>query len=284
MTLKPPSFEEIIAHKKRRIAQSQVVTPLDSLRALARMQGRPQDVGSYIRDNRIALLARVMNPAARKLADPEAQENPYDPVMIARRLVRQGAQALMVSTDELYHGGSVSHLTLVANAVDVPVIRSDYILDEYQIVETRAAGADGLIIVPALLDADRLRSLISIAQRNLMTAIAKVHNEEELARVLPFEPGLIALDNRDQITGVLDFDTSSRLLEMVPGHISILVMGGLRSPHDVSRVMTGADGVLVNQDLLLAPDSAAAIRSLLGIKDRSGRRKPDLPPSSPPGL
>lgn len=262
--LSRPSFDEIIAHKRRRIAQTQVVTPLASLRALAKMQDRPQDVSSYIRERRSALLARVMNPAALKLGDLAAQEQPYDPVMLARRLVQQGAQALVVSTDELYHGGSVAHLTLVANAVRVPVIRSDYILEEYQVVETKAAGADGLFITANILAEDRLRSIISATQRNLLTVLAKVHSAAELEVVLPFEPRIIAIDNRDSLTGAVDHETTSRLLEMVPGHMTVIAMGGLHTTRQVAQVMAGVDGVLVNQELLLADQSAASIRGLLG--------------------
>ena len=88
-----------------------------------------------------------------------------------------------------------NHLTLVANAVQVPVIRTDYIFSEYQVVETRAAGADGLILTPGIMKPEIIRRLISATQRNLMTVIAKVHNERELHMVLPFEPRIIAIDN-----------------------------------------------------------------------------------------
>jgi indole-3-glycerol phosphate synthase len=266
MPTTPPSFEEIIAHKRKQLAQQQVITPLDGLRALAKMQDRPRDVCSVLRDDRITLLARVMNPAARKLGRKAAPTRPYDPVALARRLVRQGAQALVVSTDETYHGGSVEHLTLVANAVQVPVIRTDYIFSEYQVVETRAAGADGLILTPGIMKPEIIRRLISATQRNLMTVIAKVHNERELRTVLPFEPRIIAIDNRDSHTGIINHKTTYELLEHVPGHIAVITMGGLRSPRDISQVTSGLDGVLVNQDLLLNPETAAMIRAMLSIE------------------
>jgi indole-3-glycerol phosphate synthase len=267
MTIRPPSLEEIIAHKRKQVDQLKVVTPLNSLRALAKMQDRPRDVSSYLREHRVALLARVLNPAARKLADERAQKQPYDPVALARRLVRAGAQALVISTDELYHGGSVAHLTLASSAVDVPVIRADYILDEYQIVETRAAGADGLILTPGLLDDNQLFHLVSAIQRNLMTVVAKVHGEDELRRVLPYEPRVIALDNRHSVTGAVDLSLSSRLLPLIPRHMTVVTMGGILTPADLARVLPDMDGVLVNQELLMAPETAAAIRQLLGIAD-----------------
>ncbi len=261
----PASYEEIIAHKRKVLAQLQVVTPLASLRALASMQDRPQDVSSAIRETRVALLATVQNPAATQPGD---EAIPYDPVALARRLVRQGAQALAVATSKHFHGGSIEHLTHVANAVRVPVIRLDYVLDEYQVVETRAAGGDGLILIASLLsrlDEDLERSLISITQRNLLTVIAQVNSAEELQAVLPYEPRVIAINNCDPLTGAVDLTLTSRLLELVPGHISVISMGGIHAPEDVAAVMTGVDGVLVPQELLLRPDTAAAIRQLLGI-------------------
>lgn len=264
MSSSVPSFEEIIAHKKKAIAQMQVVTPLASLRALASMQDRPQDVSSTIRENRTALLVQVRNPFA-SLPTDGGTIPPYDPVALARRLVRQGAHALVVTTSKQFHGGGVEHLTLVTNAVKVPVIREDYILDEYQVVETKAAGGDGMMLFMAILDENQRRILISVTQRNLMTVIAQVHTVEELESILPYEPRVIAISNADPQTGEVDLTTTSRLLELVPGHITVVTMGGITTTQDVATVMTGVDGVLVPQELMLVPDSAATIRQMLNI-------------------
>ncbi len=279
MSTSVPSFEEIIAHKKKIIAQMQVVTPLASLRALASMQERPQDVSSTIRENRVALLVQVRNPFA-DLFNDGSEIPPYDPVALARRLVRQGAQVLVVTTSKQYHGGGVEHLTLVANAVKVPVIREDYILDEYQVVETKAAGGDGMMLFMTMLDENQRRSLISVTQRNLMTVIAQVHSAEELEAVLPFEPRVIAITNCDPRTGAVDLSTTSRLLEMVPGHITVITMDGITTTQDVATVMTGVDGVLVPQELMLVPDSAAAIRQMLNITLQSSSGDTDPPSGS----
>lgn len=261
MTAPLPPFDEVIAHKRRLVDQLQVMTPLASLRALASMQARPRDVRSALRDNRVALVARVMNPAA---ADERDQAHtPYDPVALARRLVAHGAQALVVLTDERYYHGGIEHLTLVASAVDVPVIRQDFVLDEYQVVETRAAGADGLLLVASMLDGDGLRRLISATQRNLMTEVVQVHNEDELRMALPFEPRVIAISNRNPQTGAVDLATTCRLMALIPRHITTVSMGGLGTLQDVGRVLVGVDGVLVDEALLRNPQAGAAVASLL---------------------
>ena len=271
-------FEEIIAYKIKQIAQQQVVTPLDSLRALAKMQDRPRDVSSHIRVNRVALLADLQNPTVQA-GDSDGDDPGYDPVALARRLIRQGAQGLVIATDKRYYGGGVVHLTLVSNAVDVPVVRRDYILDEYQVVETRAAGADGLLITAPVVNPNTLRRLVSATQRNLMTAVVEVHSADELEAVLPLEPRVIAINNRHPITREIDLSLTPRLVERVPGHITVVTMGGLQTPYDVARVASGVDGVLVPQDMLLDPERAAALRHILGISDDS-----IIPNTEPPPL
>ncbi|GAB4572764.1 MAG: indole-3-glycerol phosphate synthase TrpC [Anaerolineae bacterium] len=257
-------FDEIIAYKKKRVAQQQVITPLASLRALSKMQDRPRDVSTVLREEQVALFSHVINPNS-SLGQPLSGTAAYDPVALARRLVRQGAQALVVSTDSRYDGGSIEHLTLVSSAVDVPVVRHDYILDEYQIVETRAAGGDGLFLYPAMLSGEQLRRLISATQRNLMTVIACVHNREELLAVLPYEPRIVAINNHDPRTDQTDLTLTSQLVELIPGHMTVITMGGLESPWDVVQVATGVDGVLVKQAMLLIPSTARSLRQVLGL-------------------
>lgn len=261
-------FERLVAYKKRVVAQQQVVTPLDSLRALAKMQDRPRDVASVLRDGKGTLFSQVMNPNS-SLGQPVSGTAPYDPVALSRRLIRQGAQGLVVSTDTRLDGGGVEHLTMVANAVEVPVIRHDYIVDEYQVVETRAAGGDGLFLYPSMLSPDRLRALISATQRNLMTVVACVYSEGELRAVLPYEPRIVVFNNHDPRTNQVDLGLTGRLLEQVPGHITVLTMGGIESPWDVVQVAAGVDGVIVKQAHLLIPSTAKAIREILGIDPRS---------------
>lgn len=260
----PINFDAVLAYKKKVVAQRQVTTPLESLRALAKMQDRPRDVASVLRLHRAALFSHVMNPNS-SLGQPTSGTAPYDPVALARRLIRQGAQGLIVSTDMRFDGGGIEHLPLVSNAVDVPVVRHDYIIDEYQVVETRAAGGDGLILYPALLSSEQLRGLISATQRNLMTVIAVVHSAEELEAVLPHEPRVIAINNHDPRTDRVDLSLTGRLLERVPGHITVITMGGFESPWDLVQVAAGVDGVVVKQSMLLIPSTARALRELLGI-------------------
>ncbi len=261
MPTRPLSLEAIVAHKKRLIAQKQVVTPLASLRALASMQERPRDVCSAIRGSHVALLAQVQNLAPEE----ETVDIPYDAVALARRLVALGAQALLVLTDDNQPTGGIEHLTLATHAVDVPVIRQDYIIDEYQVIETRAAGADGLLLRASLVNAATMRRLISATQRNRMTEIVEVRNEDELLTALPYEPRIIAINNHDPETGVVDLTATRRLRPLIPAHILTLSRGGLYTPQDVAAVFRDVDGIIVGPDVLLTRPAAAGIRDLLHI-------------------
>ncbi|MBN1964316.1 MAG: hypothetical protein JW910_06700 [Anaerolineae bacterium] len=262
----PPTLAEIIARKRKQIAQQKVVTPLASLRALAgMMRFRPKDLSSVLRENRVTLIGQVRryDPAG---ADGSNPGQPYDPVALARQLVTQGVQALIVATDAA-QGGGVEHLTLIKQAVHVPVIRQDYIVDEYQVVETRAAGGDGLLLLANVLDSDTLRGLISVTQRNLLTEIVQVHSAEELETVLPFEPRVIAICNHVHDQDAPNLDLTSQLVQLVPGHIAIMSMGGLDSVTDVATVMNGPDGVLLGPELLFDPESMGAVRRLFDLDD-----------------
>lgn len=251
-----PSLAEIIARKRKQIAQRKVVTSLTELRALAGMTDfRPHDVASVLREQGVTLIGRVCRPHT-------TGSLPYDPVALARQLVKQGAQVLVVATDEL-DGGGVEHVTLIKRAVEVPVIRQDYVVDDYQVVETRGAGGDGLLLMANLLEPVVLRGLISLTQRNLLTEIVQVHSAAELAVVLPFEPRVIAICNHDPRSGQTDLSLTAELLARIPAHITAISMCGLETVADVVAVLNGPNGVLLGPELLLDPPTMQAVTGLL---------------------
>jgi len=256
-----PSLEDVIARKRESVARRAGLTPLESLRALASLQPRPPDVGSTLRENRVALVAQIM--AADLGQNSGANGIAYDPVGLARQAVVQGAHALAVVTEDLYHGGALDHLTHVCNAVGVPVIRQDFVVEEYQVVEARAGGAAALTLIAAVLGDTEMRRLISATQRNRMNAVVLVHDEAELNVALSWEPRVIAIDNRDRHSGAVDLDKTRRLMALIPARLAVLSMGGLRTAQDVAQVaQTGVDAVLVPAPLLLNTE-AEAIRAAL---------------------
>lgn len=267
-----PKLDTIIAAKRLYLEERKAKTPIEAVRALAGMQKRPQPVMSTVRtDNQVMLIAQV------KYASPEAGQlvDAYDPVALARLYAQEGADAIAIFTDETIYQGGLDDLMLVSQAVNIPTISQDYIVDEYQVVEARAAGASGLILSAAVLDEPTLRSLVSATQRNLMTAIVQVHNEAELDYALTLSPRVIAISNRDPHTFNVDIQVTIRLRPRIPNHISVISMSGLRTPQDVAMVAhQGVNAVMVGEALLTSPNVRQTLREMLtGIKS--------IPPNAP---
>ena len=187
----------------------------------------------------------------------------YDPVVLAKRFEYSGVKAISVATNPDYHRGDIADLTLVSQNVAIPVLRQDFIYDEYQVVEARAAGADGLMLTAGLVEPDKLRELISVTQRYRMTEVVQVENEEEVRTAIQFEPRVIAISNRNLRDLTIDLERTLRLRELIPPHMTVISVGGLKTADDVAYVyQADIDGIVVGQALLTAPDKAKAIKEL----------------------
>ncbi len=258
------SLDEIIARKREAVAKRKELVPLSGVRAQASLQVRPLDIISTLREaEQLSLIAEIkrVTPGRGWLFTDQ-----YDPVGLAMRLEASGAKGISVFTDDQYYQGGVDHLTLIKQAVKVPVLRNDFILDEYQLVEARAAGADGVVLMAAVLTDRELWSLLSLTQRLKMTALIQVHTEEELRRVLPLEPRLIGISNRDPRTLEVDLDATPRLRPLIPQPTVVVSMGGLRTPEDIlMAAQAGVDGVIVGEALITADDPQAKIEELFSL-------------------
>lgn len=252
---------KMVTDTRKMVEQRKREVPLAGMHALASMQRRPYDISSYLREHhKLPLIAQIKRHAP-EMQDPLAN---YDPVVIAKRFEACHVSGLMLATNQQYYLGSIVDLTLVTQNVSIPVIRQDFVYDEYQIVEARAAGADGVLLIAALLEPAHLRELISITQRNRMAAIVQVQSQEEVLQSIEFEPRVIAISNRDMHDFTIDLDTTLRLRPLIPRHIMVMSMGGLRTAADVAYVrQANLDAVVVGQAILNAPDPSAAIYDLL---------------------
>ncbi len=183
-----------------------------------------------------------------------------DPVQHARAYVRGGAVAVSVLTDEAHFGGSIEDLERVAAAVPVPVLRKDFILDELQIMEARAAGASAVLLIGAAA-AWRLPTLI------------EVHSAAELEPALAAAPGAIGVNARDLSTFAVDLRAAEAVIRDVPGNIAVVAESGVESRNDIERVAAaGADFVLVGTSVARHGDPEEAVRALVGVKRKSGVR------------
>ncbi len=193
----------------------------------------------------------------------------FDPPIIARQYATGGADAISVLTDEHYFQGSLDFLRQVRKAVDLPIIRKDFIIDPLQIYQARACGADAVLLIAAALEAAELGELLGLAASLGMTCLVEVHNSAELASVhdvLKANPrNLLGINNRDLITFTVDLGTTAALIAELDLDMPVVSESGIKTPADVARVAAaGACAILVGETLMRQPDPAIAITDLLG--------------------
>ncbi|MBN1285934.1 MAG: indole-3-glycerol-phosphate synthase [Anaerolineae bacterium] len=260
-----PSLDDIIAHTRKAVEARKAQTPRAAVHALAQIQyrrRRPLDVVSWLRNDKLSLIAQVKRATLTRGRLFEA----YDPVHLARLFEHNGAAAVTVSTERRYYEGGLDHLAMVKEAVHVPVWCHDFVVDEYQLYEIRAAGADGLMLLPMLLDDLSLRRMVSLTQRLGMTAMVPVRNEEEVMRARRVDPRVVGISYRDPFTHRLDLDLPARLRPLFRSHTTVIAMGGICTLEDAQRMAAaGMDGVLVGEALLTAGDIAAQVRALSSL-------------------
>jgi indole-3-glycerol phosphate synthase len=213
----------------------------------------------------IGVIAEVKrrSPSAGAIA-----EN-LDPVALAAAYARGGAVAISVLTDEAYFGGSLEDLERVVHEVPCPVLRKDFILDELQLLEARAAGASAILLIVRAMDARRLRELARTAQQLGLGVLVEAHNAVELDAAVAAEPTAVGVNSRDLATFTVDHGAAERLVAAVPPGIPAVAESGIERRPDVERfAAAGADLVLVGTAVARAADPAAAVRALCGVPRR----------------
>jgi indole-3-glycerol phosphate synthase len=198
----------------------------------------------------------------------------YDPVGIARIYEESGACALSVLTEERFFRGALTHLVAVRAAVRLPLLRKDFTLDEYQIWEARAHGADAVLLIAALLDDPQLKDYLALTGELGMAALVEVHRPEEAERALRFAPALLGINNRDLESFKTDVEVTFRVLDRLPELTggsrrdrapAVVSESGIAEPAQLERLAAaGVDAVLVGESFMRDPDIAAAVRRLMG--------------------
>ena len=188
----------------------------------------------------------------------------YDPVAIARQYEAGGAAAISVLTEPAFFDGALEHLTAVRAAVAVPLLRKDFIVDDYQLVEARAAGADAILLIVAALEQRALARLQQRAAELGLAALVEVHNEEELLRALDCGARLVGVNNRNLRTLAVDVDASYRLAGRIPANVVAVSESGLQSRADLARLAAaGYRAFLIGERFMTDGNPAAAIRDLM---------------------
>jgi indole-3-glycerol phosphate synthase len=255
-------LDEIVRHKRDEVAACRLARPRADLQARCRGLGPTRDLSSALRP---AGVARVRLLAEVKRASPSrgVLNAALDPVVQARAYVGAGAAALSVLTDARYFRGSLDDLVAVRAAVECPVLRKEFIVDEYQLWESRVAGADAVLLIVAALERPALRDLFQAAIGLGLCALVEAHTASELEAALALDPPVIGINNRDLQTLTTSLDASLRLLPAVPPGPVAVSESGIFTRNDVERVVrAGAHAVLVGEALVRAADPAGLARDL----------------------
>lgn len=251
-------LDEILAQKQMEIARKQEDAPYELVAQLARRVSPPRDFVGALRRETVALIAEVKKASPSKGTLTEH----FDPVQIANLYADHGAAALSVLTDEPYFQGHLGYLLAIRDAVRLPILRKDFILSPYQVLESRMARADALLLIVAALSDEQLAELHALTISLGMAALVEVHNEDELQRALKVGATLIGINNRDLKTFEVDRETVARLARDVPEGVTLVAESGLRHADDVRDMgAMGAHAVLVGEALMVAEDVAAAVRA-----------------------
>jgi indole-3-glycerol phosphate synthase len=188
----------------------------------------------------------------------------YDPVSIAKGYVEAGAAAISVLTEPTFFDGALDHLRAIRAAVEVPLLRKDFIVSEYQLLEAKAAGADAVLLIVAALEPHALLSLAAGAAGLGLDALVEVHDERELAVAIDAGARLVGVNNRNLRTLDVDVDASARLIARMPRGIVAVSESGLRTAGDLVRLRAlGYHAFLIGERFMTEPDPAEALRGLL---------------------
>ena len=262
-------LDRILARTITDVRERAALTPLKVIERRAAERAAPVSLRAALGGPGVSIIAEVKRASPSRGVFPV----PVEPEAVTDAYLDGGAAAISVLTDEPFFHGSLADLATTARVAHerlapAPVLRKDFVLDPYQIVEARANGADAVLLIVAALDDSTLTDLLARTKALGMDALVEVHDDEELRRALAAGASIIGINNRDLRTFEIDLAVTERLAGMVPPETTIVGESGIFSAADVARLgRAGVDAVLVGEGLIMSPDRAAAVRSLLPDAD-----------------
>ena len=260
-------LSEIIAKKRERVQAAKVDAPLDQVLRLAqesRSNAKPRALVNALRQDGINVIAEFKRRSPSKgVIRPGA-----DLLKIMKGYSDGGAAAISVLTEEDYFSGSLEDLRAVKSTVYLPVLRKDFVFDDYQVYESAAAGADAILLIVAALDDELLLHLRALAEDELgLDALVEVHTSQEMRRALACGANLIGVNNRDLRTFEVSIETSLSLAREAPVEAVLISESGLRGPDDLRRLQAaGYRGFLIGETLMRSDNPEEDLRTLRGLR------------------
>jgi indole-3-glycerol phosphate synthase len=263
----PPSLDQIVAAARRRVAETKLAADLRELERQAEShvpRGFRRSLESASRTG-IAVIAEL------KKASPSRGviRSEFHPEALAKELASAGAAALSVLTDAEFFQGSLENLRRASASANIPCLRKDFIIDEFQLLEARANGADAVLLIVAALSQAELTTLARVAARHALDVLCEVHDEDELQRAVDAGCSLIGVNNRDLRTFKVDLATAFQLADLIPKNVLSVAESGIHNGADVARLRaTGYQAFLIGESLMKAQSPGEALRTLMAEVER----------------
>ena len=252
-------LDKILKDKKTEVEEKKRLLPLSALKERI-AQYQPLDFAGALRGDNVRLIAEVKKASpSRGILCPD-----LDPEAIAVTYADGGAAAISVLTEAKYFKGSLKWLAAVRDRVNLPLLRKDFIYEEYQVYESAALGADAILLITSILSRQQLVELLEISHGLGLFCLVEVHNEDELKTALLAGAGIIGINNRDLYTFKSDIDTTRRLRMLVPDENIVVSESGIHSGEDMRKMREcKVDAVLVGEALVTARDVPAKMKELM---------------------
>ena len=255
-------LDEIIANKKEELAETRRQVSFHDVRSKASNAEPTRGFGqSLAGPGEIRLIAEVKKASPSK----GVIRQDFDPVTIAKIYEESGASCLSVLTEKKFFQGSLEYLDRIRKAVTLPLLRKDFIIDEYQIHEARAAGADAVLLIAACLEKQQIEDYLGIARLLGLDVLVESHTYKELDKALRAGATLVGINNRDLTTFTVSLQTTLNLLKDIPDDSTVVSESGIRTRDDVVKLhQAGVDAVLVGESLMREKDIGKKVKELLG--------------------
>ena len=261
------TLNQLVAEARQRVRKCKQVADLHDLRSRASAR-QTRSFAQALRAQSPAVIAELKKASPSKgliRAD-------FNPVALALQLQKAGASALSVLTEEQHFQGSIDYLRDVSAAVDIPVLRKDFIVDEFQIIEARANGAGAILLIVAALEDRELAALKDYARQFELDVLCEVHDNAELDRALSLDFEIIGVNSRNLKTFDVDLNTALELGTRIPKSCVAVAESGIHTNDDVRRLLNaGFQAMLVGESLMRQSDPGAALKSLLSVQSTENR-------------
>jgi indole-3-glycerol phosphate synthase len=258
-------LHKILAAKREEVAASKLRLPLSALREQAEAMPPPRDFVAAIRAKHAVEKPAVIAEIKRASPSMGVFRPDFDAAAFARSYETNGAACLSVLTDAAFFRGSAEDLKLARSACNLPVLRKDFMIDPYQIVESRAMGADCILLISGAIPLSLAQEMESLAFSLGMAVLVESHNQDELLQALQLKTPLIGINNRDLKTFVVDLDVSRNLRKFVPDERILVTESGINSKEDIVRMhQIGVSTYLVGGAFMQSPDPGASLKEFLG--------------------